>query len=186
MSQVFLCAPLCDALWRTAITKITNRHNNIELVGVRPVYPCMTPPNNADETPVAVLEARMDGRISSMEATFSSFVKLMDERDKVATERHKASEARMDRMEAMIAEIRANLASLRITIVITAVSSVLATVLGVSAFNAALYSNMLAALQTGSDMAESKAEVRRVATEAALLLKRAEEKDAKPKPPPSD
>jgi len=121
-----------------------------------------------------------------MEATFASFVKLMDERDKVAIERHKASEARMDRMEAMIAEMRANLASLRITIVITAVSSVLATVLGVSAFNAALYSNMLAALQTGSDLAESKAEVRRVATEAALLLKRAEEKETRPKPPPSD
>jgi hypothetical protein len=146
----------------------------------------MTPPTNNSEAQVAILEVRVDGRISSVEATFANFVKVMDEREKVASERHKASEARMDRMEAMIAEILASIASLRTTIVVTGVSSVLAAVLGISAFNAALYSNMLAALQTGSNMAESKAQVERVAAQAALLLKRAEEKENRPKQPPSD
>ncbi|MYN25914.1 hypothetical protein [Duganella levis] len=146
----------------------------------------MTPPTNNSEAQVAILEARVDGRISSVEVTFANFVKVMDEREKVASERHKASEARMDRMEAMIAEIRASIASLRTTIIVTGVSSVLAAVLGISAFNAALYSNMLAALQTGSNMAESKAQVERVAAQAALLLKRAEEKENRPKQPPSD
>jgi hypothetical protein len=179
MSHVFLCAPLCDAPPRTAITKITNRHNNIELVGIRPVYPCMTPPNNADETPVAVLEARMDGRISSMEATFSSFVKLMDERQKV-------SDARFDRIEAMLTEMRANIASLRTTIVVTGISSVLAAVLGISAFNAALYSNMLAAMSAGKEMAQTQAEMKRIVEEAAILVKQAKEEKSQPKQPPSD
>jgi hypothetical protein len=139
----------------------------------------MTPPSNAAETQVAVLEARMDGRISSMEATFASFVKLMDERQKT-------SDARMDRMEAMIAEMRASIANLRVTIVITAVTSVLATVLGISAFNAALYSNMLAALQTGKEMAVTQAEVQRIVERTAVLLKKVEDEKNPPKPPPSD
>src|SRR5450830_1836375 len=98
VSRIFLCAPLCWAMLRTAITKFTNQDNNIELVGSSAVQLYMTAPNTADETPVAVLEARMDGRISSMEATFASFVKLMDERQKV-------SDARFDRIEAMPAEM---------------------------------------------------------------------------------
>jgi multidrug efflux pump subunit AcrA (membrane-fusion protein) len=146
----------------------------------------MTPPASSIETQVAVLEARTDGRISSMEATFASFVILMDEREKAATERHKAAEAGMDRMEAMIAEMRASIASLRITIVITAVSSVLATVLGVSAFNATLYANMLAALQTGKEMAETQAEVQHIVERTAILLKKIEDEKNPPKPPPSD
>jgi hypothetical protein len=173
---------LCDAPPRTAITKITNRHNNIELVGIRPVYPCMTPPNNADETPVAVLEARMDGRISSMEATFSSFVKLMDERQKV-------SDARFDRIEAMLTEMRANIASLRTTIVVTGISSVLAAVLGISAFNAALYSNMLAAMSAGKEMAVIQVEMKKQAEQTAALIKNMQaeqEKKPQPKQTPSD
>ena len=170
---------------RTAITKFTNRDNNIELVRADAILPYMTPSNAADKTPVAVLEARMDGRISSMEATFASFVKLMDERDKVAIERHKASEARMDRMEAMIAEMRASIASLRITIVVTGISSVLAAVLGISAFNAALYSNMLAALSAGKEMATIQAEVRKQTEETAVLIRKMQTEQEK-KPPPSD
>ncbi|MYN38661.1 hypothetical protein GTP55_04670 [Duganella sp. FT109W] len=146
----------------------------------------MTPPTNNSEAQVAILEARVDGRISSVEATFANFVKVMDEREKVASERHKASEARMDRMEAMIAEMRASIASLRTTIVVTGVSSVLAAVLGISAFNAALYSNMLAALSAGKEMAETQAEVKRIVAETAILLKRAQEEKKPPKQPPSD
>jgi hypothetical protein len=138
----------------------------------------MTPPNNTEETPLAVLEARMDGRISSMEATFASFVKLMDERQKV-------SDARFDRIEAMLAEMRSSIASLRTTIVVTGISSVLAAVLGITAFNAALYSNMLAALSTGKEMATIQAEVKKQAEETAALIKKMQA-DQENKPTPSD
>ena len=167
---------------RTAITKFTNQDNNIELVGSSAVQLYMTAPNTADETPVAVLEARMDGRISSMEATFASFVKLMDERQKV-------SDARFDRIEAMPAEMRASIASLRTTIVVTGISSVLAAVLGISAINAALYSNMLAALSADKEMAALQAEVKRQAEDTGTLIKKMQadqEKKPPAKPAPSD
>jgi hypothetical protein len=51
--------------------------------------------------------------------------------------------------------MRTSIASLRTTIVVTGFISVLADVLGISAFNAALYSNMLAALSAGKEMAET-------------------------------
>ncbi|MRX09474.1 hypothetical protein GJ697_16660 [Pseudoduganella sp. FT25W] len=139
----------------------------------------MSQPNNAEETPIAVLEARMDGRISSMEATFSSFVKLMDERQKI-------SDARFDRIEAMLTEMRANIASLRTTIVVTGISSVLAAVLGISAFNAALYSNMLAALTAGKEMVAIQAEVKKQAEQTAVLIKNMQAQQEKKKPPTSD
>ncbi|QJD91850.1 hypothetical protein HH213_18195 [Duganella dendranthematis] len=82
--------------------------------------------------------------------------------------------------------MRTSIASLRTTIVVTGVSSVLAAVLGISAFNAALYSNMLAALSAGKEMAETQAEVRRIVAETAILLKRAQEEKKPPKQPPSD
>ncbi len=149
----------------------------------------MTPPTNNTDPQIAILEARMDSRISSVEVTFANFVKVMDEREKVSSERHKASEARMDRMEAMIAEMRASIASLRITIVVTGITSVLAAVLGISAFNAALYSNMLAALSAGKEMASIQAEVKKQAEQTAVLIKnmQAEQEKNKPaKPSPSD
>ena len=146
----------------------------------------MTPPTNNNEAQIAILETRLDGRISSVEVTFANFVKVMDEREKVANERHKASEARMDRMEAMLTEMRTSIASLRVTIVVTAVSSVLAAVLGISAFNAALYSNMLAALQTGKEMATTQAEVRRIVEETSILLKKSQDEKKPPKQPSSE
>jgi hypothetical protein len=82
--------------------------------------------------------------------------------------------------------MRTSIASLRTTIVVTGVSNVLAAVLGISAFNAALYSNMLAALSAGKEMAETQAEVRRIVAETAILLKRAQEEKKPPKQPPSD
>lgn len=110
-----------------------------------------------------------------MEATFSSFVKLMDERQKV-------SDARFDRIEGMLTEMRANIASLRTTIVVTGISSVLAAVLGISAFNAALYSNMLAALSAGKEMAVIQAEVKKQAEQTAVLIKNMQAEQAKNKP----
>jgi hypothetical protein len=82
--------------------------------------------------------------------------------------------------------MRTSIASLRTTIVVTGFISVLADVLGISAFNAALYSNMLAALSAGKEMAETQAEVRRIVAETAILLKRAQEEKKPPKQPPSD
>jgi hypothetical protein len=128
----------------------------------------MTPPTNSNEAQVAILEARMDGRISSVEATFDNFTKLMEER-------HRTSEARMDRMEAMIiefrAEVREEIRSLRTTIVVTAITSVLAAVLGISAVNASLYSNMRATFEMGKEEAAARAEVVQAAEELIALKK---------------
>lgn len=153
----------------------------------------MTPPTNSNEAQVAILEARVDGRISSVETTFDNFTKLMEERRRLDDERHRVSETRMDRMEALLvdfrAEVREEIRSLRITILVTAVSSVLTAVLGISALNSSLYSNMLAAMQAGQNMATTAAEVKRMAAETAILLKQKQnEQDKKqsPKPPSSD
>ena len=139
----------------------------------------MTPPANTAEVQIAVLEARTDGRISSMETTFANFVKLMDERQKIA-------DARFDRIEAMHAEMRASIASLRTTIVITGISSVLAATFGIAALNANMQSNMLEALKGGKEMAITQIEVNRIVRETALLLKQIEAEKKPPKPPPSD
>jgi CII-binding regulator of phage lambda lysogenization HflD len=135
----------------------------------------MTPPTNSNEAQVAILEARMDGRMSSMETTFANFVQLMDER-------HRASEARMDRMEAMLAEIRADIRSLRTTIVVTAITSVLAAVLGISAVNASLYSNMRATFEMGKEEAAARAQIVRSAEELIALKKRMDEEQNKKTP----
>ncbi|NYE62442.1 TRAP-type mannitol/chloroaromatic compound transport system permease large subunit [Duganella sp. 1224] len=131
----------------------------------------MTSPNNTDAPPTTVLEA------SPMEATFAGFVKLMDERQKVA-------DARFDRIEAMLTEMRSSIASLRTTIVVTGITSVLAAVLGISAVNAALYSNMLAALSAGKEVAAVHAEVQKQAEETAALIRQMREREKQP--PPSD
>ncbi|WP_179674559.1 hypothetical protein [Duganella sp. 1224] len=112
-----------------------------------------------------------------MEATFAGFVKLMDERQKVA-------DARFDRIEAMLTEMRSSIASLRTTIVVTGITSVLAAVLGISAVNAALYSNMLAALSAGKEVAAVHAEVQKQAEETAALIRQMREREKQP--PPSD
>jgi hypothetical protein len=139
----------------------------------------MTPPTNSNEAQVAILEARVDGRISSVEATFDNFTKLMEER-------HRTSEARMDRMEAMIiefrAEVREEIRSLRTTIVVTAITSVLAAVLSISAVNASLYSNMRATFEMGKEEAAARAEVVQAAEELIALKKRMDEERNK-KPP---
>jgi len=117
-----------------------------------------------------------------METTFANFVQLMDERQRIADERHRASEARMDRMEAMLAEIREEIRSLRTTIVVTAITSVLAAVLGISAVNATLYSNMRATFEMGREEAAARAEIVRAAEELIALKKRMDEEHNK-KPP---
>jgi len=114
-----------------------------------------------------------------METTFANFVKLMDERQKV-------SDARFDRIETMLAEMRANIASLRTTIIVTGISSVLAATFGIAALNASMQSNMLEALKGGKEMAATQAEVNRLVTETAVLLKQIQDEKKASKPPPSD
>ena len=132
--------------------------------------------NAATPYPAEAADARLDGRISSAEATFSAFTRLMDERQKAADERYRASEARMDRMEAMLAEIRASVASLRTTIVATGITSVFA----VTAIVGTMQANLLASLGVGKDFALLQAEVKRQVEETAVLLKRVEEEKNHP------
>lgn len=84
-------------------------------------------------------------------------------------------------------ELRAEIKSLKITIVITAI----ATVIGVGAINATIFSNMLTALesgketatgqalviQTSKDVAATQIEVKRLLETTTALLDRAEARD---------
>ncbi|MCF6780888.1 hypothetical protein [Stutzerimonas stutzeri] len=92
------------------------------------------------------VEARMDGRVASIEGKIDAFLAAQAERDK-------ASEYRFGRIESDVAEIKQSLSksfsSLKSTMVVTAVSTVLAIVIGIAGFNAMLTSNMLAAFQAG-------------------------------------
>lgn len=67
---------------RTAITKFTNRDNNIELVRADAILPYMTPSNAADKTPVAVLEARMAEVRKQTEETAVLIRKMQTEQEK--------------------------------------------------------------------------------------------------------
>jgi hypothetical protein len=125
----------------------------------------MTPAATSTEARIDTIEARMDGRVSSVEATFAGLSKLMDERQQV-------SDARMDRIEAMLAEIRSAVAGLPTTIWVAAVSSVLAIVLGVAGFTASLSSNIFAAFESAANISSSQAEVKRQTEETAILLKK--------------
>lgn len=80
-------------------------------------------------------------------------------------------DARVLAIEAAVVEIRAEIKSLRVTIVVTAIASVLA----IASINAAMYSNMLAAFESGKDIAKTQAEVTRQVEATAALLKRIEE-----------
>jgi uncharacterized membrane protein (DUF4010 family) len=130
----------------------------------------MTPPPNSAETQVAILEVKVDGRISSMENTFANFVKLMDERQKV-------SEARFERIETMLAEMRGSIANLRTTIIVTGITSVLAATFGIAALNASMQSNIFEALSYGKEMSEMQSENKRQAEAIGALIKQLQ-KDA--------
>lgn len=92
------------------------------------------------------VEARMDGRVASIEGKIDAFLAAQAERDK-------ASEYRFSRIETDVADIKQSLSksfsSLKSTMIVTAVSTVLAIVIGIAGFNAMLTSNMLAAFQVG-------------------------------------
>ncbi|MYM32104.1 hypothetical protein GTP58_27605 [Duganella sp. CY15W] len=120
----------------------------------------MTPATNPTSQ-IETIEARMDGRVSSVEATYTEFSKRMDERQK-------NSDAKFDRIEAMLAEMRTSLANLRITIIITGIT----VILGVAAFNATVMSNMIASFESGKNLSTAQAEVKRQTEETAKLLRK--------------
>ncbi|SHN15988.1 hypothetical protein SAMN05192549_10537 [Duganella sacchari] len=120
----------------------------------------MTPATNPTSL-IETIEARMDGRVSSIETTYTEFSKRMDERQK-------NSDAKFDRIETMLAEMRTSLANLRITIIITGIT----VILGVAALNATVMSNMIASFESGKNLSTAQAEVKRQTEETAKLLRK--------------
>lgn len=92
------------------------------------------------------VEARMDGRVASIEGKIDAFLAAQ-------TQQQRFNEHRFDSYEKSVGEMRTEIKtdfkSLRNTIIVTAVSTVLAIVIGVAGFNATLTSNMLSAFQFG-------------------------------------
>jgi hypothetical protein len=93
-------------------------------------------------------EARMDGRVASIEGKIDAFLAAQSEQQKFNEYRFSSLE---QNVVAMRSEIKNDLKSLRSTIIVTAVTTVLAIVIGIASFNAALTSNMLGAFQAGKE-----------------------------------
>jgi hypothetical protein len=77
----------------------------------------------------------------------------------------------LTRLEGIIAEMREQLRSLKVTIIVTALSTTIAVILGVGTLNAALHSNMIAAFESGKDIAAAQSELKRQSEETAGLLR---------------
>lgn len=149
----------------------------------------MTQPSREEiDAKLAAMEARMDGRVASIEATISGFLGRQEER-------FGRLDDRLLRMEQSVSQTQGDVKSLKSTIIVTAVSVVLAIVLGVAAFNATVLSNMVASFESGkntatslADTKASQAEVKRQTEETAALLKRIQDElnskqSAAPAPP---
>lgn len=120
------------------------------------------------------IESRMDGRISSLEATINAFIRRMEERFAQVDARFVQVDARFAQVEARMSNIEATVAAtqnaiggLRTTIVVTAIGAVI----GVAAFNATVLSNMLASFESGRNVSEAQAKIQRQAEETAALLR---------------
>lgn len=111
------------------------------------------------------IESRMDGRVTSIQASLDGFILLMDERARRTDER-------MDRMEAAIMATNAAISSLKTTVIVTAVSAVLATLFGFAGISATVLANMVASFESGKDTAAAQAEVKRQTEETAVLLRK--------------
>jgi hypothetical protein len=124
----------------------------------------MNSPNREEiDAKLQTVEARLDGRVLAIQVAVDAILR-----------RIAGLSERMARLETRVDQLRT-------TVVVTAISASVATVLGVAAFNAALSSNMLAAMKAGGDMTVERAEVRRQIAETDALLKRIE---AQLPPPP--
>lgn len=101
-----------------------------------------------------VVEVRADARAAAFQATVDAFIAVMNERTIRDNER-------FERLEAAIAEMREQIRSLRVTIIVTALSSTIAIVLGVGTLNAAMLSHMIAAFESGKEIAATQAGLQR-------------------------
>lgn len=88
------------------------------------------------------IEARMDGRVASIEGKIDAFLAAQAVRDSAQTERNQG-------FDKAIGEIKTGISSMKTTVIVTAISAALAIVFGIVTFNATLSSNMLAAFQAG-------------------------------------
>lgn len=125
---------------------------------------------------LVTIEARMDGRIASIEASIRGFIELQEER-------LGRLDDRLTRLEQAVADIKNDLKSLKSTMVITAITTVLAIILGVAAFNATVFSNMLASFESGKNTAAAQAEVKKQSEEIAVIVKQLQEDIQAKKPP---
>jgi Flp pilus assembly protein TadB len=131
-----------------------------------PAYdgPMNAPTREEFNARIEAVEARMDGRVTAIQASIEGFMGRMEER-------LLRTDDRFARIENSQRETQASLGSLKTTIIVTAVSTVLAIVLGVAAFNATVLSNMVASFESGKEMSAAQAEVKRQTEETAALLK---------------
>src|SRR5471032_2240283 len=88
------------------------------------------------EAKLETIEARMDGRVASIETSISGFLGRQEGR-------FGHLDDRLIRIEQSAADTQTDIKGLKSTIIITAISAVLAIVFGVAAFNATVLSNML-------------------------------------------
>jgi len=125
------------------------------------------------------MEARMDGRVASIESSVNVFLARQDERFVRLDEQ-------LGRMAEDVTQTQADVKNLKSTIIVTAISVVLAIVLGVAAFNATVLSNMLASFESGKNTASAQAEVKKQVEETGQLLKKLQEEQARSTAKPSD
>lgn len=139
------------------------------------------PPSNTEQlrdqvfsARLEAIESRMDGRISSLEATINGFIRRMEERFAQVDARFAQVDARFVQVEARMSNIEATVVAtqtaiggLKTTIVVTAIGAVI----GVAAFNATVLSNMLASFESGRNVSEAQAKIQRQSEETAALLR---------------
>ena len=132
------------------------------------------PPSNTEQlrdqvfsARLEAIESRMDGRISSLEATINAFIRRMEERFAQVDARFVQVEARMSNIEATVVATQNAIGGIKTTIVVTAVGAVI----GVAAFNATVLSNMLASFESGRNVSEAQAKIQRQSEETAALLR---------------
>jgi hypothetical protein len=132
----------------------------------------MTAPTREEiDAKLQTIEARMDARVASIQASIDGFMGRMEERALRTDDRFDRIDQRMGGIENTVQETQASIGNLKTTMIVTALSTVLAIVLGVAAFNATVLSNMLASFESGKNTATSQADVKRQSEETAALLK---------------
>lgn len=138
-----------------------------------------TPTREEMNAKLEAMEARMDGRVATIQASIDGYLGRQEESARRLDDRLTRMESDASRTRAEIQDNAernsADMKSLRSTIIITAVSTVLAIVLGVAAFNATVLSNMLASFESGKNTAAAQADVKKQSEETAALLKKLQE-----------